>query len=83
MQDAHAVPHEMDRVASGEGRHGDVINAPSKGPLAHQLSFFEAEGLQQVVAREQVSVEPLHREATTHWRRIRRKKYAVFGDQRS
>ena len=82
-QNAHAVAYEMEGVAPRDGRHRDVIYAPGEGPIAHALRFLEAEGLHQVVAREQVAVEVFHGCAAAHWRGIRGEKDAVLGDQGS
>lgn len=83
MQNTHAMPDEVNGVATGNGRHRDVIHAPRESPIAHQLGLFEAKSLEQVVACEQISVELLDGETSSHGRRIWRKKYAVFRDQGS
>src|SRR5258708_33030372 len=83
MQNAHAVAYEMNGVASGDGRHRNVIDTPGEGPFAHALCFFEVEGLHQVIAREQVAVELFHGCAASHWQGVWGEKDAVLGDQGS
>jgi len=80
-QNAHAMSGEVHRVPASDGRHRDVINAPTKAQSPINCVPRNGRLCGQVVAREQISVELLHGDAPANGRRIWRQKYAVVGDQ--